>query len=172
MFSIGDLIIYSAHGICQIDDICKKTYFGAAKDYYVLHPVENSSLIINVPTDNHKVIMHYLIGRNEAEEILESFKLPGIDWIEIDNQRSQTYQDIVKKGNRKEISKIVNTLMRKKRKTEVDGKKFYEIDNRLLIFVQDILFAELAISLNTTIETIYEKIDNFININPELSNKL
>ena len=41
MYNIGDLIIYSSHGICRIDDICEKEYYGVAKNYYVLHPMED-----------------------------------------------------------------------------------------------------------------------------------
>jgi CarD family transcriptional regulator len=77
MFNIGDLIIYSSHGICCIDDICEKTYTGVAKNYYVLHPTENSNLEISVPVDSDKVTMLELLNREEAEEIIESFTIPG-----------------------------------------------------------------------------------------------
>lgn len=165
MFNIGDLIIYSIHGICHIDDICEKTYLGVTKNYYVLHPVEDSKLIISTPVDNDKVTMQELIHRDEAEEVLESFKLPGISWIEISSQRAQIYSEIVKTGNRKEISKIVSTLMRKRHKAEINGKRLYLQDNRLLTFIQNIMFTELAMSLNTTTEAIYEKINSLINAN-------
>ncbi|MDQ6596090.1 CarD family transcriptional regulator [Bacillus salipaludis] len=42
MFNIGDLIIYSGHGICRVDDICEKTVSGITRTYYVLHPMENN----------------------------------------------------------------------------------------------------------------------------------
>ncbi len=162
MFNIGDVIIYSGQGICCIDDICEKTYGDVTKDYYILHPIENCKLTINIPVGNDKVIMLGLIDRNEAEEIIESFKLPGISWIDICSQRAQSYHGIVRKGNRKEISSIVNTLMRKKYKADISGKKFYEQDNKLLVFVQDILFKELAMALNTTVDAIYKRITSLI----------
>ena len=31
MYNIGDLMIYSAHGICRVDDICEKTISGITK---------------------------------------------------------------------------------------------------------------------------------------------
>jgi CarD family transcriptional regulator len=165
MFNIGDLVIYSVHGICHIDYICEKTYLGITKNYYVLHPLEDCKLRISIPVDSDKVAMLELIHRDEAEEILESFNLPGISWVEISIQRTQIYGDIVKTGNRKEISKIVNTLMRKKIELEISGKKLYESDSKLLIFIQKILFTELAVSLNTTFEAIHEKIISLINEN-------
>lgn len=165
MFNIGKLVVYSSRGICCIYDICEKTYFGVTKNYYVLYPIEDSKLRISIAVDNDKVTMLELLTKEEAEEIVESFRLPGINWIEPDNERNQIYSDIVKKGNRKEISKIANTLMRKKIKIKKHGNKFYEKDKKLLTTIQNILFAELAFSLNTTFEVIYEKISRLINEN-------
>jgi CarD family transcriptional regulator len=164
MFNIGDLIIYSGQGICQIDDISEKTYLGITQNYYVLHPIEGNKLEISIPVDNDKVVMLNLINRDEAEEIIESFSLPGVDWIEISSHRTQIYSDTIKKGNRKDIAKIANTLMRNKYRVESVGRKFYEQDNKLLIIIKSTLFAELAMSLNTTFEEINEKIISLIAI--------
>jgi CarD family transcriptional regulator len=165
MFNIGDLVIYSTHGICHIDEICEKTYSDITKNYYVLHPVEDSKLTISTPVDNDKVSMLELINKEEAEEILESFKNKGTAWIELSNHRTQIYYETVKTGNRREISRIVNTLMREKHKAEINGKKLFEQDNKLLIFIQNILFRELAVSLSTTFEAINEKAISLINEN-------
>ena len=104
-----------------------------------------------------------LINKNEAEEILESFKwryrMDGKN-----SQRSHIYYEIVNAGNRKEISKVVNTLMRKKHEIEMNAKKFHEYDRKLLTFVSDILFAELAISLDTTFEEIFDRVTNLISL--------
>lgn len=163
MFSIGDLIIYSAQGVCHIDDICEKTYEGVTRNYYIMHPMNNSKLKISTPVDNDKVSMLELIDRRKAEELLESFKLPGIDWIELNSQRNQTYSEIVKRGNRLEISSIVNTLMRRKHKAEINKKSLNSKDNKLLTLVQNTLFTELAMSLDTTYEAINEKVNSLIN---------
>ena len=42
MFNIGDLIIYSALGICRIDNICEQTYNGTTRKYYVIQPIEDN----------------------------------------------------------------------------------------------------------------------------------
>lgn len=162
MFDIGDLIIYSAHGICHIDDICEKTVLGVKKKYYILHPVEDPKLSISTPVDNDKVTMLQLLTKKQAQEILDSFHFPGTEWIERDNERIQVYSDIVKRGDRKEISDIANTLMRRKHQVESSGKKFHVRDSKLLTNIQDILFAELAYSLDTTNADIAEKVNGYI----------
>jgi CarD family transcriptional regulator len=158
MFNVGDLVIYSAHGICRIDDICEKTYSGVTKTYYVMHPIEDNQLIINYPTDNNQVVMKEMMDKNEAEEILETFKSPGIGWIERTQDRTKMYSSIIKTGNRKDIAGIVNTLLRKKSIADSNGKKFGDADRRLLLSIQNILFKELAFSLNTTYEAIDRKV--------------
>lgn len=167
MFNVGDLIIYSSHGLCHIDDICDKTYAGETKKYYVLHPLDNEKLQINTPVNNKTISMLEIMDKKDAEEILNVFALPGIDWIEKSHQRTQTYSEIVKKGNRKEIAKIINTLMRKKYEIELNGKKFSEYDRKLLTSLQNILFHEIAISLNIKVDDVLKKVERTLNINQE-----
>lgn len=162
MFSIGDLVLYSTNGVCCIDDICEKTVLGVTKNYYVLHPMKDSKLSISTPVENGKVTMMELISKEEAKEILESFKEDGIDWIESDNDRNHIYSHIIKKGERKEVSRLANTLMKEKIKIEGNGKKFHEKDKKLLTSIQSVIYTELALSLDTTDEFIEEKINNFI----------
>lgn len=152
-------------GICRVDGICEKTYSGITKNYYVLHPIEsNCNLTINTPVDNDKVTMLELLNREKAEEILESFTLPGVEWIELHSDRNQIYSEILKTGDRKEIAKVANTLLRRKYNIE-NGKKFHEKDNKLLTTIQSILFTELALVLNTDFETINDRITRLISGN-------
>jgi hypothetical protein len=119
--------------------------------------MSDNRLSISTPVDNDKVVILELLSKEEAEEIIESFRLPGMDWIEWDNKRNEVYTEIVKKGNRKEIAEIANTLMREKLRAEGYKRRLYEKDRLLLTKIQNILFSELAFSLNTTCDVIDEK---------------
>lgn len=119
-------------------------------------------MTISTPIDNDKVVMLKTMDREEAEDILQSFKQPGIDWISDVKLRNRKYSSIVQSGNRKEITKIANTLMRKTLEVKLNNKKLYEQDRRLLNTIQNILFNELALSLNTTFEKILEQVNNMI----------
>ncbi|KMY52840.1 CarD family transcriptional regulator [Bacillus sp. FJAT-27231] len=165
MFHIGDLVVYSAHGVCQIDEIGEKAYFGAPREYYTLHPLENNKLTISVPVDHEEGAILRIIDRNKAEEILHSFTLPGMEWIEKGHDRARIYSTIVKTGNRNDIAKIVNTLMRKKDEAERDEKKLGEFERQLLHSVQKTLFTEIAISLQTTYDAIYDEAARLVKLN-------
>jgi CarD family transcriptional regulator len=163
MYNIGDLVIYSAHGICKINDICEKTVSGITRNYYVLHPMDNKQhLTISIPVNNDKVAILDLIQKEEAQEILESFNYPGVEWYEKANERLTIFSDILSTGDRKEIAKVINTLMRKKIEVELHEKKLYEQDRKLLITSQNILFKELALSLNCFYEDINEMVIRLI----------
>ncbi|ETA81496.1 CarD family transcriptional regulator [Youngiibacter fragilis] len=158
MFNKGDMMIYSSHGICLVDDICSNRFQGVDKDYYVLHPIADRKLTIRIPVDNKSVTMLELIEEEEAEKIIDSFSKPGRSWIEINNERNQIYSETVRTGNRKDIAAIVNTLMRRKYSAEQAGRKFSDKDRKLLNVVQGILFTELAISLSTTFDVVNERV--------------
>ncbi|MFS0821276.1 CarD family transcriptional regulator [Bacillus sp. 1P02SD] len=162
MFKVGDLVIYSSLGICKINEICDETYYGRTRKYYILHPIEEKNLTIRNPVDNEKVLMLGIINRQDAENMLESFKRTGIAWVEKSNDRKKIYHEIVMSGDRKEIAGIVNTLMCRKYEVELADKKLGEPDRRLLLHIQNILYKELAISLDTTFEKIASEVDRNI----------
>ena len=166
MFKIGDTIIYSSHGLCQIDGISEKTFSGVTKTYYVLHPLNNEKLEISTPVDNKTIST--LMAKEEAQELLDLFTQPGVEWVEKGNQRTQGYSLIAKKGDRKEIAKVINTLLVKKHELENNNKKFPEQDRKILVSMQSILFSELALALNTTTEEISEKVHQLLGINGEV----
>lgn len=162
MFTIGDHIIYSAHGLCRIDDIREETVSGVTKKYYKLHPLENTLVTISTPVDNEKVVMLKLLQKEQALEIIETFNHPGAEWNTQPNSRLQQYSQLINSGDRLQIAKVVNTLMRKKCDAQLEKETFYEPDYKLLNNTQIILFKELARALDTSFEEINKLINDMI----------
>lgn len=159
MFKIGDLINYSAHGICKVDDITEKTIAGKTRTYYILEPVhDEDKLKISAPVDNDNVVMSELITKDTAKEILTSFNSEGIEWCETPNRRLQLYSNVVKTGDRREIAKVVNTLLRERVSARVDERTFYAQDRKLLENIKESLFQELSIALGMDFEELRNQI--------------
>lgn len=158
MFNIGDLIIYSTHGVCRIDDICKKSFSNVTREYYVLYPIEDPNLSISVPVDSDQVVMLDIMDQDEAKKVLKAFEEPGIEWIEDAKLRNKKYSNIIKGGDQKEIIKLASTLMQKQMETKDKKERMYDQDQKMLENIQGILFQELAASLETTVEKIIDKI--------------
>ncbi len=164
MFDIGDIIIYSVHGLCQIDDISEQTIAGVTRTYYVMHPLGETSLKISIPVDSDKVVMLKPMEKDVAEELIQTFKEPQAGWIEDAKQRSRKYMELVNTGDRDEIAKIANILMRKSVEYKKNNKRLYDQDRSLLQMIQNILFKEMALSLETTVETIEERVNHMIEL--------
>ncbi|MGX9135690.1 CarD family transcriptional regulator [Rummeliibacillus sp. JY-2-4R] len=162
MFEIGDVIIYSEHGLCQIDDICEKTFSDVTKTYYVLHPLSAANLKISTPVDNDSVVMLKTLDKEQSEEVLQLFKEPEIDWNDDTKQRNKEFHGIIKSGDRKEIAKMLNSLMRKERELKSINKKMHDQDSKLLTQVKNILFKDIALPLNTSFDAIVKRVDKMI----------
>lgn len=158
MFNIGDLIIYSAHGVCKIYDIKEKIFLGERKNYYEIHPINDERLFLSVPVDKGDLLLFKMSDKDEAKTLLDTFKGEGYEWIENNNERSKIYSDILKAGNREEISKVLNALVSESRKLNVIDKKLNEKDKRILISIEEILFSDLAYALSITHEEVKERI--------------
>lgn len=165
MFSIGDLVIYSTHGVCKIDDICQKTVAGVTREYYELHPLGNeqeTQLTISTPVHNNEVTMLELMDEDEADDVLESFKNPVMKQYEDVSKRHNAFAKLVDSGDRQELANVTNTLMRKKMEMLQDNKKLNQRDQDLLNAAQDTLFEELAISLDTNSKQINKTVVGMI----------
>lgn len=165
MFEVGDLIVYSGHGICKVDSISDRTIAGNTKKYYVLHPIDNSSkLTINTPVDNDESVISKLMSKQEAEKILESFKQDGVEWIDRPQLRSKEYNEAINTGDKEKVASVLNTLLRKKHQIELEEKKFYAQDQKLLDSIETILYKEMAIALDTSSGSIQKMVYRYLKI--------
>ncbi|RPF50092.1 CarD family transcriptional regulator [Aquisalibacillus elongatus] len=161
MYNKGDLIIYSTHGICRIDNITEKNIAGTTRTYYILSPIENNQhLTISIPVDNNGMLMLSLVNENEAKDILQTFESDGLEWIDNANNRNQVFNKKINSGDRKDIASIANTLIRKQHELKQNEKTLYENDQKLLTKIKSILFKEISLALNISIDEVNEKIQN------------
>jgi len=169
MFQIGDLVIYSGHGICRIHDIEDQTISGETRKYYVLYPLEDSyQLSIRVPVDNQKVQIYALMTKKEAIEVLEAFKESGAEWIEKNHLRNLIYNEMVSSGNRKDMVKVIKSLMLKKIELEENNAKLAAQDRKLLEQTANVLFKELAIALEMDYDEVVENVLHRVRENQQL----
>jgi len=165
MYKVGELITYSTHGICHINNITSKTFNGETKDYYELHPLDNENLAISIPVNSDLARNLEIMEEKEARKVLHSFQEEGMEWIENHRLRQQTYTEITRKGNRLEIAKILCTLMSKQLEAEVNHKKLLAQDLKILLNLQNILYRELSHSLKIPKQSIIEMITGNIEAN-------
>ena len=115
MYKVDDLIIYSTHGLCRINEITEKTYGETTKDYYVLQPLTTPKVSINVPIKIDKVQFLDIVNAKEAAKIIELFKAAYSDDLERNFQRNDNFLKFVNEGNRSELVKIISILLQRQR---------------------------------------------------------
>ena len=146
MFKINEYIIYR-RDLCIVKDIIKKE----SREYYKLSPIADSSLTINVPTDNKLKNLRYPLTKKEAEELIK--KIPDIHPLETNEKLlEQTYKNLMKTDKHEDLIKIIKTTYIRNEERRNNGKK--EADKDLTFFkkAEEYLYNEWSISLNMTYE--------------------
>lgn len=165
MFSIGDTVFYGAHGVCVIEDIEDQTFSGNTKSYYILRSFHDKTLKLFHPVEAVESKLTPIPTKEKGTLILETFKNPPDEWNERVTERSQTYQRILDSENHLRIAQMMNTILRKKQVLEQENKKLANQDMQILKQVAPILYKELSVSLNITVEEVEEKIEEIIRTN-------
>lgn len=152
MYKINDYIIYK-RDVCIIKEL-KENYI-KGKDYYRISPVNDTSLVINVPTDNPYIIE--LPSKEEAQKIIES--IPQVEEIKSDEKSLENmYKELLATENLLDLVKIIKTTYLRNLKRKESGKKIGDKDDSYFKKAEKYLYSTLSIPLNMT----YTECKNYI----------
>lgn len=106
MYKKGDYAIYR-HDICTIKDIRKNKLSGIT--YHVMNPIDDDSLIINIPIKDRMSILKDVISSDDAKKLIE--RIPNIDPIEDINEKNLEikYKKLLNSGKYDDPIKIIKT---------------------------------------------------------------
>ena len=146
MFQVNDTVVYGSDGICVIEEIAPRTFDHKTQEYYVLRPLYGNQSTIFVPVQNEKLCakMRHLLSEEEIYAIIRG--LPGAEsvWIENEALRKQTYTEILRSGDRKNILRLLKTLHLHQKKLRNSGRKFHASDERFMKEAERVLYGEFA----------------------------
>lgn len=158
MFKKGDYVVYKRN-VCQINNIKENHFHG--KDYYVLHPVDDDSLVIDVPVENIGGLLRPVISKIEAEKFIET--IPSISIIEAQDRAIENeYKSLMRSDKMLDLIKIIKTSYLRNDIRKENGKKISELDDNYLKKAEQILYNELSISLGIPFDEVKEYIKNRI----------
>lgn len=155
MFSKNDYIVYGTTGVCKIIDVIKKK-FGSNKEreYYVLKPTYESNSTIYAPVDSEAISIRKIMTVKEVYDLISTMPDNETIWIDDFNLRKEKYIEILKKGDKKELVKLIKTLYIQKEEKKEDGKKLYVSDEKIMTDAQRLLHEEFALVLNIKVEEV------------------
>lgn len=146
MFKVNDYIVYRKN-VCKVIEI--KNVRG--DDYYVLVPVTDNSLTINVKVnmiDNVRKI----ISKEEVENIINN--IPNIPIIECENDKfiEYEYKKLLNEQSHEGLISIIKTTYLRNKKREDNKRKIGEKDNTYFKKAESILYTEFSLALNKSFD--------------------
>lgn len=146
MFKKNQYIVYKRE-VCKIIEI-KEKYLKNI-DYYVLSPINDSTLKIQVPVSNPSI--KPLITKEELEKLIN--EIPNIEIIKVDDKLLETeYKKHMKTETHEDLIKIIKTTYLRNKERIDNHKKIGDKDNNYFNLAEKYLYTEISIVLNKTFE--------------------
>ncbi len=156
-FQVGDLAVYPAHGVGQIQAIESRTVNGEKHDFYIMKVLENS-MVIMIPISNvESVGLRDIIDRKEIPKVYEIMKSrkDGLTDNQTWNRRYREYMDKIKTGSLYDVAEVFRDLFLLKLTKDLSfgERKLYDTAQVLLV-------KELSTAKKTDEETIISEIES------------
>lgn len=157
MFKVGEIIVYKKE-VCKIKEIKEK--YIQNKDYYIMNPIEDETLVINVPIDNEKNLRE-VITKEKAKKVIEN--ISNIEPLDINNKNIEfEYKQLLNEDSLENLIKIIKTSYLRNFEREKNKKRISDIDKMYFEKAEKRLYNELSISLNLTYDETKEYIINYL----------
>ncbi len=149
MYKENEYVVYKKD-VCKIKEIRKNKMNGM--DYYILVPIDDESLIIDVPVENKMGYLRSIISKEESNKLINN--IPNIEPLKnIDDKYvEKTYKDLLYNGTHEDLIKIIKTTYLRNNNRIVNNKKISEKDNDYFIKAEKYLYNEISISLNMSFD--------------------
>ena len=155
MYQKNEMIVYKKD-VCKIIDIKEINNL----KYYILNPINDDSLKIQVPIDNKDI--RNLISKDEVNKIIK--KMPSIEVIKNNNKLLENeYKNLLKEGSFESLIKIIKTAYLRNKERLDNNKKKHEKDDYYLELAEKYLYTEFSVVLNKNINEMKDYILNTLN---------
>ena len=150
MFQIHDIILYGSRGIYQISEVSERNFRGVSKQYYVLNSIKQDGSVICVPVDSKSLQqkMRRILSSEEIYAIIKAMPYEDSIWIENESKRKEVYREIISRGDRLELIRMIKALYLHKKQQQSNGKKLHAADEQFFKEAERLLYDEFALVLN------------------------
>ena len=142
MYKVNDYVVYKKD-VCQIREIKNNKLNG--NNYYILIPIDDESLIIDVPVDNRMGYLRSILSQEEADSLINNIAnikpLENID----DKYIERTYKDLLYNGTHEDLIKIIKTAYLRNADRMKNNRKISEKDSNYFNRAEKYLYNELSI---------------------------
>ena len=150
MIQLGDTVLYGSEGVCTVAEITELDFGGKPARYYLLKPVYNPNSAVYVPVENEKLTakMRRVLSVEEIRAVVHAIPREESLWIEDEEERKAVYRDILQRGDRLELARIIKALYFHEQEQRAKGKHLHAADERFFKEAEKMLYHEFALVLN------------------------
>lgn len=158
MFKIGNYVVNTNNGICEISDITTMKMSGTEKEYYVLVPIEEKTAKVYLPVDIASNRVRLVMSKEDALALIKDIK--GVDeaYVENEKERERIYKEAIASHDPKRLISIIKTLYLRKKERMEAGKKNTAVDERYFRLAESHLHNELAFALEISKDEVMDMI--------------
>ena len=152
MLKVGDYVIYQEQ-VCQIKE--QKINEFTNLESFILVPVTDSSLKLNVPVNNPNI--KNLMTKEEIENLIAL--MPSIPLIDIEDKLLENeYKRLYHSGSKEDLIRINKTTYKRNQNRLNNNKKISEKDNKYFTLAENLLYSEIATVFGISLEEAKEYI--------------
>ncbi len=154
MFQQGELVVYGATGVCRIEGLTKLDP-RQSKEFYELKPLFQDG-VIYTPVDGGKVQMRPVMSPEDARQLLSL--IPSLH-PEVYHERTlqllaSRYQTALQSGDSRMVLEVALSIRKKRQQAEQLHHRLGMVDEKYGKQAERLLFGELSVALNRTVEEI------------------
>lgn len=157
MFHPGDLVVYGATGVCQVQEIVRPGLSAddRGRPYYLLKPLHQDG-IIYTPLEGGKVLMRPVISREEAEVLIDLIPSIQAEACHASTLQAlaQHYQSLVRCSDCLELIRLVMSIYAKQKQAEAQKRRLGQVDERYRKQTERLLYGELSAALGIPFEEV------------------
>lgn len=142
MFNKGDMAVYPAHGVGEIQSIEKRMVGGSEQSFYIMKIID-TSMVVMIPTKNSESVgLRSIISPSEADRVFDilkdrDVKIASQPW----NQRYRQYMEKIKTGSVFKIAGVLRDLYLLK-----EDKDLSFGERKMLDTAKNLLMKEIALA--------------------------
>lgn len=151
MFELGEYVAVGSKGVCVVEKVTTLDIVSVDKEreYYILKPLSMPGSTVYVPVDTAEESVRKLISGDEARELLGHIEDIPVLLIENEKTTEQEYRACLKNNSCEAWLGMLKTMAIRKEIRLEAGRKVTAVDMKYARIVGELLYEELAVSLNT-----------------------
>ena len=155
-YKIGDYVMYSVSGACEVVEIGTLDFAGPDKIYYSLKPVYDDRDTLYVAVNNEDKIARKVIGKKAAQEILDKIQKSKRHG---DMPNKEACDAMIQQADSMEITNMIRHLRYIRSENKKNHKSLNIADQKLLNYAERVVSSELATALAISMEEAFEKLN-------------